>query len=375
MRQRQLFSCLLPPPADPEIELQPQDLEIRLKLLARERHREIEDYLTECRSNDRTLMKILLLGGPACGKSTIFKQMRIIHKGGFKEIGELAFFAELIFRNIRTAYEQLCSGARMLGISTMSIMNTVAMISDFFDEADDENVQTVCLELGNMLATFWASPCIQAVYAERHRLFLIDSTKYFFDNIKRIADPNYVPTQDDILHSREPTTTITFNTFQYRSVSLRLIDVGGQKSQRRKWLHLFDDVRVVLFIVDLTVYARDARDEDIGSMEQSKALFRDIATNKVLRRSMFLLFLNKVDLFKELLKTYPFRRCFPSYQGSDNIEEVGEFLFELFKKAARPRRSLIPYLTTATNTENIKHVFDASMESVFKQSVRATGIM
>jgi hypothetical protein len=38
----------------------------------------------------------------------------------------------------------------------------------------------------------------------------------------------------------------------------RLVDVGGQKSERRKWLHCFDDVKVVLFIVDLSGYAKKA---------------------------------------------------------------------------------------------------------------------
>jgi hypothetical protein len=33
-----------------------------------------------------------------------------------------------------------------------------------------------------------------------------------------------------------------------------MVDVGGQKSERRKWIHCFQDVTTILFLVSLSGY-------------------------------------------------------------------------------------------------------------------------
>lgn len=77
---------------------------------------------------------------------------------------------------------------------------------------------------------------------------------YFFDAIERVFDPEYQPTEADIVHCRARTIGITETTFHLRDHEMQMVDVGGQKSERRKWIHCFQDVTSILFLVSLSGY-------------------------------------------------------------------------------------------------------------------------
>lgn len=47
----------------------------------------------------------------------------------------------------------------------------------------------------------------------------------------------------------------------FKNTFFRVFDVGGQKAQRRKWIHLFDNVNAVLFITSLSDYNETLAEE------------------------------------------------------------------------------------------------------------------
>ena len=76
----------------------------------------------------------------------------------------------------------------------------------------------------------------------------------YFNAIDRMADPNYLPTDQDILRSRVKTTGITETMFRVGELTYRLFDVGGQRSERKKWIHCFENVTALVFLVSLSEY-------------------------------------------------------------------------------------------------------------------------
>jgi hypothetical protein len=164
---------------------------------------------------------------------------------------------------------------------------------------------------------------------------LNDSAAYFFENVERLASPDYVPTDQDILRSRAKTTGLFFKdyfrfkfsknlypigiveaTFKLENVTFRMIDVGGQRSERKKWLHCFQDVTCTIFCVATPEYDLKLYEDDITNrMHESIRLFREICNNKWFVETSMILFLNKDDIFQEKIKKVDLNVCFPSYNG------------------------------------------------------------
>lgn len=71
---------------------------------------------------------------------------------------------------------------------------------------------------------------------------LNESASYFFDNITRIMQPDYIATYQDVLRARVRTTGIQEALFQFDNMRLRMLDVGGQRSERKKWIHCFPEL-------------------------------------------------------------------------------------------------------------------------------------
>ena len=85
---------------------------------------------------------------------------------------------------------------------------------------------------------------------------LNNSAMYYFNAIGRMSLPSYLPTDQDILRSRVKTTGITETTFKVGELTYKLFDGGGQRSERKKWIHSFENVTAFVFLVSLSEYGQ-----------------------------------------------------------------------------------------------------------------------
>lgn len=95
-----------------------------------------------------------------------------------------------------------------------------------------------------------------------------------------------------------------------------MFDVGGQRSERKKWIHCFEGVTAIIFCVALSGYDLVlAEDEEMNRMIESMKLFDSICNSKWFVETSIILFLNKKDLFEEKIARSPLTICFPEYTG------------------------------------------------------------
>lgn len=142
----------------------------------------------------------------------------------------------------------------------------------------------------------------------------------YFDSIGRIAAPDYVPNDQDVLRSRVKTTGITETTFIIGDLTYRMFDVGGQRSERKKWIHCFENVTTILFLVAISEYDQLLfEDETVNRMQEALTLFDSICNSRWFTKTSIILFLNKIDRFKEKLPISPMKNYFPDYEGRSHL--------------------------------------------------------
>eukprot|EP01095_Lingulamoeba_sp_RSL-Kostka_P015521 TRINITY_DN716_c0_g1_i1.p1 TRINITY_DN716_c0_g1~~TRINITY_DN716_c0_g1_i1.p1 ORF type:complete len:351 (-),score=127.78 TRINITY_DN716_c0_g1_i1:215-1267(-) len=327
------------------------------------RSKEIESMLNKNSKIQSEEVKLLLLGPGESGKSTIFKQMKIISLGnGFTE-DELKQYRYIVYGNCITQMKVLITAAEKLGYDYENDDNLprAEKLIGLQSGGDDWSE-----EVANDIKNLWTDEAVQKAYSKRDKEFqLNDSASYFFENLDRFANPSYVPNEQDVLRARVRSTGIDEAEFEFEDLQFRMLDVGGQRSERRKWIHCFDCVTAVLFCASLSEYDQTLREDDSQNrMKESLLLFDEIVNSPWFRETAFILFLNKQDLFQEKIKRVPLTSCFPEYNGKDTYEGASEFIKNKFLEQNNGPHKIYTHLTCAISTENIQVVFEAVKHTI-----------
>lgn len=300
--------------------------------------------------------------------------MKIIHVSGYTN-DELKGFVSVIHTNVYQSIKSMLGAMRDLNIKFGS--KEAENLGSLFDATF---VEKLTPELGNAIKTLWADSGIKEVYKRRAEYQLPDSTDYYCSEIARICASGYLPTSQDVLRSRVQTTGIIETEFQVDSSKFILVDVGGQRSERKKWMYCFEDVTAVLFVValsgfDLTLY----EDGKTNRMQESLKLFHEICISKWFTKAAMILFLNKVDLFRQKLSEgISLKSAFPDYTGENNFKDATDYIQDVFMDVCDPvtnkPKDIYPHLTCATDTENVKVVFDAVKDFLLHQAINQSGL-
>jgi len=331
----------------------------------------IDKAIEREKQNKRRHVKLLLLGAGESGKSTFLKQMRIIHGVKF-ENDSLLEYQSIIYQNIIRGMKVLVDARDKLGIPWEKFSNSgFAPLLLRVDNAMLFDTK-VFLEYTVCIQELWKDSAIQESYTRRREFQLTDSVKYFFDNLERIAVKEYLPTNQDILHARKATKGVTESIIMVNSIPFQFVDVGGQRSQRQKWLQCFDSVTAILFLVSTSEYDQVLmEDRRTKRLEESLTIFETIINVRYLSSVAFILFLNKTDLLDAKLstRTSNIAHYFPDYQGDPfDLAQVQAFILNKFVSARRNvQQILYHHFTTAVDSENMNKVFGAVKDFILQK--------
>ncbi|XP_026078322.1 guanine nucleotide-binding protein subunit alpha-13-like [Carassius auratus] len=341
--------------------------------------KEIDKSLHREKTFVKKLVKILLLGAGESGKSTFLKQMRIIHGQDFDQRAKEEFRATIysnVIKGVRVlvdAREKLhipwgdpenqVHGETMMAFDTRSSIMAKGMVET-----------KVFLNYLPSIRALWQDSGIQNAYDRRREFQLGESVKYFLDNVDKLGQLDYLPSQKDILLARKPTKGIHEYDFEIKSVPFKMVDVGGQRSERKRWFECFDSVTSILFLVSSSEYDQVLmEDRQTNRLTESLSIFETIVNNRVFASVSIILFLNKTDLLEEKVKNVNIKDYFPEFTGDPhNLPDVQKFLVDCFRNKRREpqQKPLYHHFTTAINTENIRLVFRDVKDTILHDNLK-----
>ena len=197
----------------------------------------------------------------------------------------------------------------------------------------------------------------------------------YLDDLDRLAVKDYLPTEQDVLRVRVPTTGIHEYLFVLENISFKMVDVGGQRTERRKWIHCFENVTSIMFLAALSEYDQVlAESNNENRMQESIALFCSIITYAWFQNSSVILFLNKNDVFEEKIKCSHLDDYFPEYKGKfehfqgafytslfnfsiqgprQNAESARQFIKNMYFSLKSEAKTIYSHFTCATGLKFI----------------------
>uniref|UniRef100_A0A0K0FYN7 Guanine nucleotide-binding protein alpha-3 subunit n=1 Tax=Strongyloides venezuelensis TaxID=75913 RepID=A0A0K0FYN7_STRVS len=339
-------------------------------------NKEIEKKLKESKMLDEKTIKLLLLGAGECGKSTVMKQMKILHNNGFTE-DELNQQKSVVFSNTINAMVLLIKAMNTykVGYSNSQSEAEARIILDVVKR--NEESEPFSKEVHNALKVLWNDSSINTiVYEKRKEFHLQDSAKYFLDSVDRLADNSYKPTETDILLTRIKTTGIVEVIFKIKSVNFRVFDVGGQRSERKKWIHCFENVNAIIFVTAVSEYDEVLfEDETTNRMTESMRLFESICNSRWFITTSMILFLNKKDLFADKIKKVSIKILFPEYNGEQNYDESIAYIKSKFEELnSNPKKVIYVHQTCATDTNQVQLILDSVVSMVIQANLHKSGL-
>lgn len=339
------------------------------------RSKQIEKNLKEDGIQAAKDIKLLLLGAGESGKSTIVKQMKIIHDSGFTP-EDFRQYKPVVYSNTIQSMVAILRAMQSLQISFADYAREqdAKMVFDIVTRMED--TEPFSEEFLQAMKRLWIDEGVQKCFQRSNEYQLNDSAKYFLDDLDRLGRKDYMPTEQDILRTRVKTTGIVEVHFSFKNLNFKLFDVGGQRSERKKWIHCFEDVTAIIFCVAMSEYDQVLHeDETTNRMQESLKLFDSICNNKWFLDTSIILFLNKKDLFEEKIKRSPLTICFPEYTGEQNYQEAAAFVQAQFEAKNKSNdKEIYCHMTCATDTTNIQFVFDAVTDVIIANNLKGCGL-
>ncbi|CAN0470988.1 unnamed protein product [Ascophyllum nodosum] len=193
---------------------------------AAKKTKEVEAANAAAFQKEQEKVKLLLLGAGESGKSTVFKQMKILH--GTVSLEERKQITPVVcnaIMSMKVLVEQ--AGISITSHLLANFQENVKCKEAFEMVRDCDEGAVIDMTLGQAIKDVWEDEAMQRVWARRAEYQIVESVKFYFNEMDRIMQDDFMATQQDILYSRVRTSGIVTERYEIDGTMFEMYDVGA----------------------------------------------------------------------------------------------------------------------------------------------------
>eukprot|EP01083_Nonionella_stella_P043845 118332_1 len=362
-------------------------------------HNDIQKELKKDSRISSCTTQILLLGCNHSGKSTIMKQLKMIYGNGYSDKEKLKFISDIhqfIVQQMQSLVT-LVDTATKLSTKALKVKQYLDTISAsyYLDYRASSSIQYL-----------WNQASIKDLYERnKSRTKLSGNAAYFWNEMNRVTHRNYMPSMKDILMLPSTATRVIEEKYTLNNTPFNVINMGGQRSDWKKWIECFSNVDIAVFVASLDCYDAELENyadvvmheyiersylemdipEDVtgvilkycielgvaskNAMDEQMVFWKKICNHPSLKDTQIVLCLNKYDLFYQRAKQTPISVC-PSlkgYYGSlRSTDSMIEYIRDCFFYKDRQHASIDCWYMTGTDHNSVRRNFNERIRQLMK---------
>ncbi|KAK5671853.1 hypothetical protein QVD99_001683 [Batrachochytrium dendrobatidis] len=342
--------------------------------------KQIDQYLLQEKIlRDKIMLepRVLVLGSGDSGKTTLMKQLKILHAGGYCD-QERQSYNEKICDNI---VDSMLAILALLHIKNISVKNittktNIDLLRNYFQTSPEEVLQKpLTADIAQIIQKLWADEDIKGAFYSTTTIQ--DTAPYFLADPVKFTSLSYKPTDTDILNTRLPTIQVSESIIKLEKNTVHFFDVGGQQKYRKQWIPYFDDVHNIVFVVSISSYDQQLQENStINRMHDALDLFGNICNAPLLKHTSMTLMLNKSDIFATKIAKSPINKYFPDYKGGNDIKKGYRYFEKKFiLQNQQDNKRISTHITCCTDTKAMDVIISTVLTTMLSQMLHSSGFI
>ncbi|EMD68166.1 hypothetical protein COCSADRAFT_133578 [Bipolaris sorokiniana ND90Pr] len=273
-------------------------------------------------TNLRHETKLILVGKINSGKDLLMHQLKMLYAEGHQPANERIKHRCQIIQVVYSLMQSMADLLKDTGVSLPSELNQhfATLLNEL--EAGNEGITP---DAAKAIDRLWSSPQFSKLYDHNFEIDFPQYAPYFAQEVARIADQDYVPTEADIIRLNQSMRGIKELRFNWDELDIHLFNIkeGFPDQFRERWFHQLEGAAALMYTIDVSLYDKPSPTQPNESllMDEFRS-FESWISQPGFSTSSIIIIFNNYTRFTRKMPHSPLEKFFPDYSSSKSEPEV-----------------------------------------------------